>query len=97
MENPMTTCRHVQMSYFPILSPRWHDRKVLLASRKVKEHNKIVFTGKDGASMGEEPYYISGKELKKSRKESNGVIPCYAVDLDKLQQLTYTELCEHLY
>lgn len=75
------------MSYFEILSPRWHDRKVLLKASKVSTHNKIVFTGKDGKSMGDLPYYVSGATVKKYPKESNGTIMCYAVDLDELEIL----------
>lgn len=88
-------CKHIPLKTFNILSPRWRDRRVLLAAYKVQENNKILFTGKDGASMGDQPYYISGKEVKKHKKESNGTISCYSVPLDKLELLQISERCEH--
>lgn len=93
----MTTCTHQPMATFSILSPRWHDRRVLLACSRVKDHNKIYFTGKDGESMGDKPYYLSGKVIKKFKKESNGVIDVYSVPLDELQSLEINEMCEHLF
>lgn len=92
----MITCRHTSMRAFNILSPRWHDRRVLLACNKVGEHNKITFTGKDGASMGDAPYYLSGKTIKKYKKESNGTILCYSIPLDDLEPLEYKDGCMHL-
>lgn len=90
-------CKHTQMRAFSILSPRWHDRRVLLASNRVGEHNKILFTGKDGASMGTAPYYISGKSAKRFKKESNSTIMCYSIPLDELQPLEIAEHCIHEY
>ena len=72
-------------NYFEIWTPRWHDRKVLLAAHKVGTHNKIKFT--KAKSLGEEPYYISGAKVKKCKKETNGTIMCYAVPLDDLEPL----------
>ncbi len=77
------------MSYFEIWEPRYRDTTVLLACRKVGTHNKIVFTGnsKGYNLMGTEPYYVSGKIVKKCKKESNGRIDCFVVPLDKLETL----------
>lgn len=80
--------RFTQMSYFGIWAPRWHDRKVLLSCSKVGTHNKVVFL--KASSLGEEPYYVSGKTIKKYPKTSNGSIQCYAVPLDELQLLELT-------
>lgn len=89
----MNTCKHTQMRVFSIKSPRYHDKRVLLAAFKVGQHNKILFT--QAPSMGTEPYYISGKVAKKFKKETNGVIPVYSVPLDKLELLEIKEHCEH--
>lgn len=90
-------CAHTQFRSFSIYSPRWHDRRVLLADYKLQDHNKILFTGKDGESMGDQPYYISKKAAKKYPKESNGTIMCRAIPLDELQLLQVNKMCEHLY
>lgn len=88
-------CRHTPCKSFNIWSPRWRDRRVLLASHKIGEHNKIYFTGKDGASMGTDPYYISGKIAKKYKQESNGTIQCRSIPLDELKPLELTNKCIH--
>lgn len=77
--------RMTQFHYFEIWSRRYHDNKVLLAAHRVGEHNKIVFTR--DPSMGTDPYYISGRDVKKFKKESNGKIQCYAVDVSALEPL----------
>lgn len=84
--------RRTQFKYFEIWEPKYSTKTVLLACRKVGEHNKIVFT--KAPSMGEEPYYISGKVVKRCKKEWNGSIDCYAVPLDKLEPLELTENSE---
>lgn len=94
----MTICKHIPVKVITIWEPRWHDRRVLVAVHKVGEHNKIVFTGnphKNTNSMGEDPYYLSGKTIKKFKKESNGTIKVYSVPLDELEPLEYKAHCEH--
>lgn len=80
--------RMTQMKYFAIYQPRYHDKRVLLAAHKVGEHNKIVFL--QAPDMGTEPYYVSGKTVKKYPKQSNGAIKCYAVPLSELETLELT-------
>jgi hypothetical protein len=81
--------KFTQLAYFGIFSRRYHDNKVLLAAHKVGTHNKIVFLKDKG--MGTEPYYCSGKTIKKYPKVSNGSIKCYAVDIAELQPLEINE------
>lgn len=95
-------CAHLQYRVFDIYSPRWHDRRVLLKDVKLGEHNKILFTGKDGESMGAEPYYISGKDAKKYPSEmmdtrSHAQVKMRAIPIDSLKLLELTEPCAHLY
>jgi hypothetical protein len=70
-------------SKIEIFQPRWHDRKVLIACHKVGVDNEIVFT-KAPTLPG--VYTIKGSEVEQCPKESNGVINCYAVPLDKLRR-----------
>lgn len=77
--------RLTQFHYFEVWHPRYHDQKVLLAAHRVGEHNKVVFT--KSQSMGTNPYYVSGREVKKYPRESNGSIMCYAVDIAALKPL----------
>ena len=65
-----------------IWQPRWHDRVVLIATHKVRENNTIVFT-KTKAYEGQE-FHISGAEIRKHDKDTNGKIDCYAVPLNKI-------------
>jgi len=68
-----------------IWQPRYKDKKILIAKYKVGTHNKIVFT-KAKHLMGND-WYLSGKNIVESELDTNGKIPCYAVDVDKLEPL----------
>lgn len=85
----MLLSKYTQTSYFEIWEPRYSDKRVLLACHKVGEHNKIVFTR--APSMGDQPYYLSAKQIKKYPKETNGKIMCYAVPIEELKPLTINE------
>ena len=63
-----------------IWQPRWKDRKVLIATYKVKPgKNKVTFS-KTKCLPG--VYEVEGKDIVKYPVESNGTIGCYAVPLD---------------
>ena len=87
-------CKHTPMQPFSIWHPVYSENRVLLKASKVREHNKVAFT--KAPSMGTEPYYVSGKTIKKYKKTNNGVIDVYSVPLDELQPIEYSERCEHL-
>jgi hypothetical protein len=84
-----------QFKYFEIFAPRYRDKTVLLAVHKVGQDNKIVFT--QAASLGTDPYYVSGAIVKKCKKESNGKIQCYVVPLEQLVPLEFNEKSEQDY
>jgi hypothetical protein len=67
----------------------------LLADYKIADNNKVYFT--EAPSMGEDPYYVSGRVVKKYKKESNGRINCYAVPLSELEPFMIETPCEHDY
>jgi hypothetical protein len=67
----------------PVWEPRYHDRKVLLATYKIGEKNKVKIL--KGAFKGE--YFISGVVASSYEIVSNGRIPCYAVPLSQLEKL----------
>ncbi len=91
----MIADKFMQMAYFEIWQPRYHDRVVLLSKNKVGTHNKIRFT--KAPSMGDGLYYVSDKVVKKCKVESNGTIKCYAVPLDELERLEITEKTEYIW
>jgi len=66
-----------------IIEPRYHDNKVLLAVYKIMGKNKVKILR--GAYKG--TYEISGIAATSYPVESNGVIPCYAVPIDKLRRI----------
>ena len=82
---------HIELTTIPVWEPRYHDNKVLVATKKVRAHNKIIFTyearkNKKGPLSGKE-FYISSERIKKYPKESNGVLQCYAVPLEDLMEM----------
>lgn len=76
---------HIDLTTIPIWEPRYHDNKVLVATKKVRAHNRIIFT-KAKSLIGKE-FYISSERIKKYPKESNGVLQCYAVPLEDLMEM----------
>lgn len=91
----ITLDRMTQLVPFSIIEPRWRDKTVLLSKLKVDQpYNKkpvdglkITFTGKYMSG----DYFLSRRVARRAKVESNGVIPCYAVKLDKLEPLTVAE------
>ena len=67
-----------------IWQPRWHDKKVLIAKRKVSDGNNFIFFSKSKCLRGK-TFKILGAEIRKCPIESNGVIDCYAVPMEKLE------------
>lgn len=67
-----------------IWEPRWRDRRVLIAKRKVNPKRNIIKITM-GAAKGR--YEMSGIAIKSYPLETNGVIPCYAVPLDKMEKI----------
>lgn len=75
----LTPCNDI-----PILSPRWKDRKVLIAKWKVGTHNKIYFTAakKDGTKFYPNDYYMSGKDIATYPLIKHGHGEMYEIPLD---------------
>ena len=66
-----------------IWSPRWHDRKVLIATYKVKDGiNDIVFT--KTKSLEGKVFKVDGVIIRKYPVTTNGKIQCYEVPLNVL-------------
>lgn len=80
---------HINLNTISIWNPRWHDETVLIAKRKVKEFNRIIFT-KSKALAGKE-FFISQTRIKTFPVESNGSIDCYAVPLGSLKLMKQQE------
>lgn len=69
-----------------IWSPRWHDRKVLIAKYKVSGgDNYIVFT--KAKNLIGKRFTIKSNEITNCPIETNGTIDCYTVPLDKLERV----------
>ena len=88
----MTLDKFDQVRHLEVYEPRWHDKKALLACYKVDDaktdHIKITFP-KSKAMAGD--WYVSRKVARKFKKQSNGVIMCYVVPLEKLEPLEISE------
>ena len=71
-----------------VWEPRYHDRKVLVAAHKVRKGMNIIkikHPNKIGAYDGR--YRMSAIAIKSYPLESNGVINCYALPIDKLERI----------
>lgn len=88
----LSFCKHIPMKVFNIKHPRYHDSRVLLACNRIGEHNKVNITEAKSANG---TYYISGKVAKRYPKQSNGVINCYAIPMDKLENFRLADHCVH--
>jgi hypothetical protein len=72
------------MSNIQIWSPRWHDRKVLIAAYKVIPGiNEIEFT--KAKNLIGKKFQMSAMKIMSYPKDTNGTITCYAVDFDDLE------------
>lgn len=74
-----------------IWSPRYSTGHVLIAKHHISAqvpHYKIIFT-KAKSLPGE--YYLSYHTIVKSKRDSNGSVPCYAVKLEHLEDFEREE------
>ena len=70
-----------------IWQPRYHDKKVLIAKYKVSNGmNEIKFTR--AKHLKDMVFRIHSMEIAKCPVETNGTIPCYAVPMDKLENIS---------
>ena len=81
----MKLARTTPAQKIEIWAPRYKDKKILIAVRKVGTHNEVTFT-KAPHLMGT-TWYLSGETIRECPVDSNGTIPCYAVPVDKLEPL----------
>lgn len=90
----MIADKYTMMTFFDILSPRWHDKKVLLKASKVdKSKNKLL---KIKFQKAPEGYWVIEKsKAKRFPIESNGVIQCYVIPLAALEPLQILEKSVH--
>lgn len=85
----MLLSRHTSLNLIDIWTPRYKDRMVLVATYKVKEHNKIIFT--KAKHLAGREYYLSGAQARRYNTTDNGKVSCYEIPLDDLEPLEYKE------
>lgn len=68
-----------------IIEPRYHDRRVLVAKYKVNKSKMNRIKILKGAYKG--LYRMSGIAIMSYPIESNGVIPCFVLPIDKLERI----------
>lgn len=85
----MLVSKYSPINLIDIWSPRYRDRKVLIASYKVKEMNKIIFS--KAKHLAGREYFMKGAKIRSYPIDTNGKVQCYAVDLDDLEPLEYKE------
>lgn len=69
-----------------IWSPKYSTDEVLIAVKKVKDKNRIIFT--QAKHLAGRVYLVSGQVIKKYPIQTNGTIPCYAVPMNKLELIS---------
>lgn len=75
------------MNQILILAPRWHDKVVLVAERRLLAHNEIIIEHKDFPA----PFYLTGKKarefpLEQMATKAGGTIAVRAVPLVELEK-----------
>ena len=85
----MNVSKTTPLNLLKIWQPRYKDHAVLIATYKVKEHNKIVF--ERAKHLEGREFYMSGKNIRSYPKDTNGKISVYVVPLDDLEVLEYKE------
>jgi hypothetical protein len=84
----ITLDKYTQFRTIDIWHPLYSEQRVLIDPRKVTQHNKIVFSK---ANSLPDAYYLTGKQIKKFPKRSNGTIMCHSVPLEELKILKLSE------
>ena len=80
------------MNRIEIWQPRYSTDSVLIATHKVKNDNLVVFT-KAKYLAGKE-FYVSGKDIRACKLDTNGKIACYDVPMSFLKQYEKEEEAE---
>jgi len=75
------------MNQILIWEPRWHDKVVLVAERRLLDDNEIVIRHKNFPR----PYYLTGKRardfpLEDMKTKAGGTIAVRAVPLEELEK-----------
>lgn len=70
-----------------IWEPRWHDRTVLIAERKIMDSNEVIIQHKDFPK----PFYLSGRKAKEFPLEqmgtkAGGTIAVRAIPISELEK-----------
>ena len=81
------------MGTFIIWEPRWRDKTVLLADRKIGKHNDvhITYKNKEGLRQFPNPFYISGLQARKypveeMKTKKGDYLRVRAIPLSKLEE-----------
>lgn len=93
MNKPVNPPNGGSLNQIVIWAPRWHDRTVLVADRRLLAHNEILIKHKDsnGTLMFPRPFYLSGKfaksfPLEQMKTKSGGEIAVRAIPLSELEK-----------
>lgn len=81
------------MNQILLLAPRWRDRVVLVAERRLLDHNEVVITAKDakGELYFPAPMYITGERarqfpLEQMKTKAGGTIAVRCVPLTEMEK-----------
>jgi hypothetical protein len=75
------------MNQITIWEPRWHDRTVLIADRRLLAHNEIIIEHKDFPA----PFYLTAERarsfpLEQMSTKTGGTIAVRAIPLAELER-----------
>lgn len=75
-----------EVNTIEIWSPKFSTDEVLIAVKRVKKHNRIIFT--KTKHLAGRVYYISGQVAREYPIQSNGSISCYCIPMNKLELIS---------
>jgi hypothetical protein len=87
MNEPVNPSNEGSLNKIVIWEPRWHDRVVLVADRRLLVHNEVIIEHKDFPR----PFYLSGKfarsfPLEQMKTKNGGEIAVRAIPLSELEK-----------
>lgn len=85
----MRDTAHRALNQITILEPRWHDRVVLVADRRLLVHNEIIIEHRDFPA----PFYLMGKiarsfPLEQMATRAGGTLAVRAIPIVELEKET---------
>lgn len=92
----MTFCKHQTYNTIDwIKEPKYSTNEILINCARIPEHVEHFLVKFTDCKSIPNWFYLSGKKIRKSPKQSNGRIQVYAVSLNHREEFTPLSPCSH--